>query len=645
MGARPDVPVIVVTALGSMEAAVEAMRAGAYDFLNKPVDANALGLALRRAVQHHRLQDEIRLLSVPNAVPSTEWIIGESEPIKRVKDIVARVGASEATALVQGETGTGKEIIARAVHRFSSRSAGPFVAINCAAMPATLLESELFGHARGAFTDAKSRATGCSCRRRRDAVPRRDWRDAARDAGQAAAGAAGAMVRPVGGERGDAVRRPHRRRDATATSRPRSTRSDSARTCSIASTSSTSTCRRCASAAATSCSSRSTFLETYRRAPDKPIIGYLAAGRALLMAYDWPGNVRELENCIERAVALARLSSVSAEDLPESDPDVQPQTVLDGNGRRPGDPFARRARKAVHHAGTEIVDGNRSRAATCWASTDEPSTESSIVILATERPIQSGTRGFSSNAEASTKHSWCAVTQDAPISDSEYVRTKFLGRIAHDLRGPAGVTLGALDEIERVLGPRADELRPLLQMANRGLRRILRSADRLDQTSSLEASHDWKTTRCDLNVTLQQVVHEIQLTEGRERVTVDHPSAGAPCIASVDVPWIRAALGEILSNAIRFARAHVVIDARETATEVRVVVSDDGPGFSGPVSPRFSRSTTRRGLGLSLPIVEDVIRGHGGQVRFRDRHEEDPSQTGTSVSVTLPRGAEARGCP
>jgi signal transduction histidine kinase len=239
------------------------------------------------------------------------------------------------------------------------------------------------------------------------------------------------------------------------------------------------------------------------------------------------------------------------------------------------------------------------------------------------------------------------VNSDTPTSDSEYVRTKFLGRIAHDLRGPAGVTLGALDEIERVLGPRADELRPLLQMANRGLRRILRSADRLDQTSSLEASRDdWKTTRCDLNVTLQQVVHEIQLTEGRDRVTVDHVSLGTPCTASLDVPWIRAALGEIVSNAIRFARTQVVIDAREDATEVSIVVSDDGPGFSGPVSPRFSRSTTRRGLGLSLPIVEDVIRGHGGRVHFRNRREEDPSQTGTSVTVTLPRGgAVVRGCP
>jgi signal transduction histidine kinase len=239
------------------------------------------------------------------------------------------------------------------------------------------------------------------------------------------------------------------------------------------------------------------------------------------------------------------------------------------------------------------------------------------------------------------------VIHDDPNSDSEYVRTKFLGRIAHDLRGPAGVTLGALDEIERALGSRAEEVRPLLQMATRGLRRILRSADRLDQTSSLEARHDdWKTTRCDLNATLQQVVRETRLTEGRDRVLVEHTSAGTPCMASVDVPWLRAALGEIVSNAIRFARTRVAIDAQERETEVRIVVSDDGPGFSGPVSPRFSRSTVRRGLGLSLPIVLDVVHAHGGQVRFHDRHRDDPSQTGTGVVLTLPRsGAVSRGSP
>jgi signal transduction histidine kinase len=230
------------------------------------------------------------------------------------------------------------------------------------------------------------------------------------------------------------------------------------------------------------------------------------------------------------------------------------------------------------------------------------------------------------------------VTQEVPGSDAEYLRTKFLERIAHDLRGPAGVTLGALDEIERALGPTADELQPFLKIAHRGLRRILRSAERLDRTSHLEGKgKTWNTTPCDLGVTVRQVVREAQLTEGRDRVVVEYASDGTPCIANVDVPWVRAALAEIVSNALRFAETRVLIVTSVTETEVHVVISDDGPGFSGNIAPRFACVGTRHGLGLSLPIVQDVVRAHGGSVGFRDRVREHPSQKGTSVTVTLPR--------
>jgi len=160
-GADSDVPVIVMTAYGSIDEAVQAMKDGAHDFLQKPVDSNHLLLLVERALEQARLRTENLLLR-------EEWskrygfprIIGESEAIKRAVAETQRVAQTEATVLLLGESGTGKELFARAVHHLSNRRDKPFVAINCAAIPETLIENELFGHERGAFTGAADRRQG-----------------------------------------------------------------------------------------------------------------------------------------------------------------------------------------------------------------------------------------------------------------------------------------------------------------------------------------------------------------------------------------------------------------------------------------------------------------------------------------------------
>ena len=156
-----EVPVIVMTAYGSIDEAVQAMKDGAHDFLQKPVDSNHLLLLVERALEQSRLRTE-------NILLREEWskrygfprIIGESEAIKRAVAETQRVAPTDATVLLLGESGTGKELFARAIHHLSNRRDKPFVAINCAAIPETLIENELFGHERGAFTGAGERRLG-----------------------------------------------------------------------------------------------------------------------------------------------------------------------------------------------------------------------------------------------------------------------------------------------------------------------------------------------------------------------------------------------------------------------------------------------------------------------------------------------------
>jgi DNA-binding NtrC family response regulator len=157
----PELPVIVMTAYGGIQDAVAAMKAGAMDFLAKPVDPDHLVLLVERALAQRRLISEYMLLKEELAARrGAPTIIGEAASMKQLSLAVQRAATSDATVLIEGESGTGKELFARAVHALSGRSNGPFVAINCAAIPETLLEAELFGYERGAFTGATQRKPG-----------------------------------------------------------------------------------------------------------------------------------------------------------------------------------------------------------------------------------------------------------------------------------------------------------------------------------------------------------------------------------------------------------------------------------------------------------------------------------------------------
>ncbi len=158
---QPSVPVIMFTAYGSLETAIEALKLGAFDYLTKPFKVDELLITVQRALEYsHAINDNVSLRAQLDARSRFDNIVSESSAMRNLCDTIARVAATEITVLIIGESGTGKELVARAIHSHSRRANKPFVAVNCAALPEALLESEMFGHVKGSFTGASQNKEG-----------------------------------------------------------------------------------------------------------------------------------------------------------------------------------------------------------------------------------------------------------------------------------------------------------------------------------------------------------------------------------------------------------------------------------------------------------------------------------------------------
>ncbi len=312
----PECPVIVMTAFGTIENAVEAMKLGAFDFIQKPVDVDHLLLLLRRCREHRELRTENLLLKEEfqqrYRLPA---IVGESPRIVEVSNAIQRVAPTDSTVLLQGESGTGKELFARAIHQLSPRRDRPFVAINCAAIPDTLIENELFGHEKGSFTGASARQIG-----------KFELADGGTifldEIGELGIGVQSKLLRVLQERRferlggtspvdvdvrvicatnrqlADEVKQGRFREDLwfrihvfPVTIPPlRARREDLASLVEF-------------------------FVQKSARELKKPSLRISDAARAALRTYDWPGNIRELENAIERAAILCDRNLIEPRDL------------------------------------------------------------------------------------------------------------------------------------------------------------------------------------------------------------------------------------------------------------------------------------------------------------------------------------------
>ncbi len=313
---NPAIPVIIMTAYSSLETAVEAIKKGAYDYLTKPLDFDKLKLTIKRAMEHIRLKEENRILKESLGKHfDRQNIIGQSPAMIKLLETVAQVAGSEATVLVNGESGTGKELIAGAIHFNSLRKDGPFVKINCAAITETLLESELFGHEKGAFTGAYKRKDGRFVQAHKgslflDEVSEMTLamqvkllrvlqeKEITRVGGD---GVVKVDVRVIGATN----------RNLINMIKEGSFREDLFYRLNVISLDIPPLRKRRDDIVLLA----QHFLQHFAAKNQKQIKGFTPKAIDRLIRYDWPGNVRELMNAVERAVVLDRTEHIDDEDL------------------------------------------------------------------------------------------------------------------------------------------------------------------------------------------------------------------------------------------------------------------------------------------------------------------------------------------
>lgn len=320
-----SIPVIIVTAFGSSDSAIEAARLGAYDFVTKPFDLDEISLKAERALAHSLLNREVATLTSKferSGAATTGRLVGSSRAMLDVFTMIGKVAETDSTVLICGESGTGKELVAEAIHSYSRRKDKPFVVVNCAALPEGLLESELFGHERGAFTGAVARKLG----RFEVAKGGTIFLD---EIGELSPTLQVKLLRVlqertferVGGTepvRGDFRILTATNRNLEACVEEKLFREDLFYRLNVVRISVPALRERRADIVVLA----EHFLRRYSEKNDLPALGFSEDAILMLQTYSYPGNVRELENLIERAVLMARGRIIMPSHFP---PNLQPQ--------------------------------------------------------------------------------------------------------------------------------------------------------------------------------------------------------------------------------------------------------------------------------------------------------------------------------